>query len=320
MKNNSEDKAERILMIYSKLKQGKIIYREEMSTVYGVSSRTIQRDIADIQCFLQNQLMETGNIQEIIYDKSVGGYRLHTKQTSGLSGKAVLAVCKILLESRALAKAEMLPIIYGLIALYGDDKEVISVKDMLCNEIYHYIELRHGQELLDRLWDLQKAVKTHKYIEIRYKSLQNNGEVIQKIKPVGVMFSGFYFYLAAYSTEMDGVKTCEQEDAFPAFYRVDRIQECILMEDSFRIPYEEQFEEEEFRKRIQFMEEGKLRKIEFQYVGKSLEAVLDRLPTAVIKRKDRDGYVIEAEAFGPGLEGWLMGQGKSVKNIQVYEK
>lgn len=76
MKNNTEDKAERILTIYTKLKQGKVIYKDELSEKYGVTSRTIQRDITDIQTFLQNQFMETGNIQEIVYDKKVGGYRL----------------------------------------------------------------------------------------------------------------------------------------------------------------------------------------------------------------------------------------------------
>lgn len=49
--------------------------------------------------------------------------------------------------------------------------------------------------------------------------------------------------------------------------------------------------EMEFRKRIQFMQGGKLRRIKFKYKGKSLEAVLDKLPTAEILREEEDGVV-----------------------------
>ena len=55
MENHSEDKAKRILEMYNMLMQGKIVSKVEMSASYGVSPRTIQRDIADIQCFLQEQ-------------------------------------------------------------------------------------------------------------------------------------------------------------------------------------------------------------------------------------------------------------------------
>lgn len=318
--NNTEDKAERVLTIYSKLKQGKIIYREELSVKYGVSARTIQRDITDIQAFLQNQFMEAGNIQEIVFDKKAGGYRLQVKQTNELNGKAVLAVCKILLDSRALTKAEMLPIIYSMTALCANDAESMTAKDMLCNETQNYLELRHGQKLLDRLWDLEKAIREHKYVEIKYKSSQDNEEMTQKIKPIDILFSEFYFYLAAYRTEKNREETGKSDSAYPIFYRVDRILDYTVLAEYFQVPYTGQFDEEELRKRVQFMQEGTLRKVEFQFVGKSLEDVLDRLPGAVVKRKDREGYIVEAETFGPGVEKWLKSQGKSIRNIHVYEK
>ena len=203
MGNGTEDKAERILMIYTKLKQGKIIYKDTLSEKYGVSARTIQRDITDIQEFLQSQFMEEGNIQEVIFDKRAGGYRLQIKRTNELNGKAVLAACKILLESRALAKTEMLPILYSLTALCDTDSGAADVKDMLGNEIQNYTELRHGQKLLDRIWDLERAVKAHKYTEVTYKTQQDHGGVTEKIKPVGIVLRDFYFYLAAYGAEED---------------------------------------------------------------------------------------------------------------------
>ena len=140
MKRNSEDKAERILSIYSRLKQGRVIYKEQESMAFAVAPRTIQRDIADIQCFLQNRSSETGEIEEIVFDKEAGGYRLETKICNHLSKEEVLAVCKILLESRALVKAEILPIIHKFLGCLSEEKDRKFVKELLDNEIHHYVE------------------------------------------------------------------------------------------------------------------------------------------------------------------------------------
>ena len=71
MGKESEDKAERILSLYTRLKEGKVINKEQEANELGVSPRTIQRDISDIQCFLQNQNAESGEVQEIVFDKNV---------------------------------------------------------------------------------------------------------------------------------------------------------------------------------------------------------------------------------------------------------
>ena len=78
------------------------------------------------------------------------------------------------------------------------------------------------------------------------------------------------------------------------------------------MPYKDRFEEGEFRKRVQFMYGGKLKKIRFKYTGMSVEAILDRLPTAKVIKDDEDGKVIEAEVFGDGVDMWLKGQGENV--------
>ena len=64
---------------------------------------------------------------------------------------------------------------------------------------------------------------------------------------------------------------------------------------------------------MQFMYGGKLERIKFRYTGPSLEAVLDRLPTAKILKEDAGGWDVEAEVFGKGIEMWLRGQGEHIK-------
>lgn len=64
---------------------------------------------------------------------------------------------------------------------------------------------------------------------------------------------------------------------------------------------------------------GPLRKIRFEFTGPSLQAILDRLPTAKLIDK-RDGVnIIEAETYGDGIKMFLLSQGSWVKVIEPQE-
>lgn len=311
MEQAIDHKAERILSMYSQLKQGELVIKEAESTRYGVTQRTIQRDIADIQCFLQNQRDEIGEEQEIVYDRRAGGYRLETKYSERMKPSELLAVCKVLLESRSLVKEEMFPIIQKIIQSCRVEEDKVLLKNFIKNEMHHYTELQHHTKLLDRLWLLEKAVKEQRYIEIRYKKLKEQKEVTRKVKPVGVMFSEFYYYLTAYIEGMDKKQEVPNFCSdFPTIYRIDRLQEITVLEEHFAVPYADRFEEGEFRKRVQFMYGGKLRKIKLKCTQQSLEAVLDKFPTAKILKNTEDGYVVQAEVYGDGVDMWLKGQGE----------
>ena len=69
--------------------------------------------------------------------------------------------------------------------------------------------------------------------------------------------------------------------------------------------------------RVQFMYGGKLETIRFRYTGPSLEAVLDRLPTARVIAQDEEGWTISAEVFGKGIDMWLRSQGDYVKDVNA---
>ena len=46
---------------------------------------------------------------------------------------------------------------------------------------------------------------------------------------------------------------------------------------------------------------GKLRKLKFIYRGSSIEALLDKIPTAKAKEIGKNIYEIKAEVFGNGI-------------------
>ena len=61
---------------------------------------------------------------------------------------------------------------------------------------------------------------------------------------------------------------------------------------------------------------GKLKKVRFEYSGWSVEAILDRLPTAKILSEHEGKYVIQAEVFGDGIDMWLRSQGDVISLIE----
>jgi hypothetical protein len=62
---------------------------------------------------------------------------------------------------------------------------------------------------------------------------------------------------------------------------------------------------------------GELRRVTFKFKGDSIEAVLDRLPTAEILEQLEDGtYTVTAEVYGKGIDMWLRSQGDFVRDVR----
>ena len=302
-------KSARLLEIYSRLSEGAVLKKSELAQDFHVTQRSIQRDIEDLRCFFAERHLE----QDVIYDTKLRGYRLIQATPKGLSNSEILAVCKILLESRSMRKDEMLPILDKLIFCAVPESSQKAVKALIANEELHYVEPHHNRPILDGLWEIGQAIKNQQIIEIEYERMKEPRLVRRRVQPVGIMFSEYYFYLTAFLEDKTDLEN--PDDLFPTIYRIDRIHSFKALDEHFRIPYTSRFEEGEFRKRIQFMYGGKLERVKFRYSGPSIEAVLDRLPTARILSQDENGWTIEAEAFGKGIEMWLRSQGEYIEAV-----
>lgn len=316
MEYEGSDKVNRVLGIYTKLLNGAVINKAEEAQCYGVNERSIQRDIDDIRDFLDTQSVEKGEVNSVIYDRMKKGYCLETIYKVKLTNSEILALCKILLDSRAFTKEEMTSMLQRMIDCCVPKSNQKLVKDLISNEEFHYVEPRHKTEFLDTMWDIGQAIRSSKYIEIEYIRMMDKKTVKRKIKPVAIMFSEYYFYVTAF---IDDEKVRENfdviNDSFPTIYRIDRIQSLEVLEERFHIPYASRFEEGEFRKRVQFMYGGKLQKVRFKYSGPDIDAVLDRLPTAVIESEENGIYTVKAEVFGKGIDMWLRSQGENVERM-----
>ena len=311
--NALEGKSLRLLQLYDMFQSGQVINKANAAAEFGVTERSIQRDIEDLRCYLAGH----APMHTIVYDAKARGYRLTDKTESLFTNSETLAVCKILMESRSMVKDEMLPILDKLIANCVPERDKKTVEDLVRNEKFHYIEPHHQNTILPGLWEIGQAIQHQQVMEITYERMKEPKLVTRRIQPVGIMFSEYYFYLTAYIQNVDKDTSFEnKEDPFPTIYRIDRIRDFKVLDEHFRIPYTERFEEGEFRKRVQFMYGGKLERIKFRYKGMSLEAVLDRLPTAQVLSEDDEGWVISAEVFGKGIDMWLRSQGDLVESVE----
>ena len=106
MEYEADKRSYRVLKLFEtfqKLGHGAVLDKKEFAEEMGVSERSVQRDIRTINGYLS----DCGNSSEIVYDRQRNGYRLCQEDTRFLDKGEILAVCKILIESRAFSKAEL---------------------------------------------------------------------------------------------------------------------------------------------------------------------------------------------------------------------
>ena len=116
----------------------------------------------------------------------------------------------------------------------------------------------------------------------------------------------YYVYLIAYKSEDTEYK--------PVYFRIDRISSITEHHDFFQLEKKYDFDEGDLREKNQFMFPGNTIKIRFEFSGLSLQAILDRLPTA--KDIEKNGNISTIEAVvnnGRGIIMYLLSQGAWVK-------
>lgn len=290
----------RVLSIYDRLCKGHMLTKKAEADLFQVDEKTIERDFKSIRAFLE--LEKTNKYLE--YDRKQNVYKLLMGNDPFLRHEEILAIVKILIESRAFPKIDMDKLINKLTDLAQSENQDF-IKKLMSNEKHLYVDLQHRQSLFTLLWELAQAIHTKRLINIRYKREHDHEDSERTLKPVGLIFSDYYFYLIAYQTT--------RELNFPTIYRIDRITMCKVTDEHFQLPYSDRFQEGEFRKRIQFMHAGELMTIKFRFTGSSPQAVLDRLPTARIVEGNDKGIVFEAEVFGHGIKMWLLSQGEFIE-------
>lgn len=313
---SKQSKDFRILDMYVRLCEGKVINKHTESLKFGVDERSVQRDIDDIRAFLDERSI-SGDGRTIEYDRAQKGFVMAGAEASMMTNSEILAVSKILLESRAFTRCELKTILDKLIEGCVPLPNMKLVSELIANEEYHYVELGHKEYIQDKLWELGSDIHEHNLISLRYARANAPMESIKRIvEPVSILFSEYYFYLNAFIVEKDDSGKYVHKYSYPAIFRIDRIKDYKQLGEKFKVIYADRFEEGEFRKRIQFMYTGKLQKIKMKFYGTNPEPILDRLPTAKIVEQQESECTIEAEVYGNGILMWLLSQGSKIEVLK----
>lgn len=292
----------RLLNLYERLNRGETVNKKEFANAFGISEKSVQRDIDDLRVYLA-ECYENGDDVTVEYSYIKNGYYLVKKDKEFLTNEEILGIAKILLESRAYNKEELEGLIDKLL-LQATPSARMNIKEMILNEKFHYIPLKHNKPLLNAIWELSENIYNKTIIEFDYVR-KDNVASHKAVKPLSIMFSEYYFYLIAWMAD-------DSKD-YPTVFRIDRMTNVKSTEEKYSIPYKDRFEEGDFRKKVQFMFSGPLKTIRFEFSGPSLEAILDRIPAAEIIAQDENKTTIKAECYGDGILMWLRTQGDNVK-------
>lgn len=294
----------RVLEIFFRALRGEDINVSALANEYGVSTKSISRSINDLKAFLADHGELVGHA-ELAYSHQDKCYRLHMDEF--LTNKELFALVEVMIGARAFSRMELLALTDKL-RRFTTAEDRPKLDELIRKELYHYTEVKHDCESVqDRLWQIVNCITEHKEITIEYYRMDRQWKT-HRVRPASVMFTDYYFYLIAFMAEGNTEK--------PYYFRLDRIKDVTEHRKNFSRDDIPAFDEGLLRKRSLFMWPGELRTIRFEFSGPSVQAVLDKLPTAKIIERLGDGkYLIEAETYGDGIKMWLLSQGAWVKVI-----
>ena len=301
-------KKDRIIELFFRAIKGESLSVQQLAFEYNVSTRSITRDINSLKNFLIDHADILG-YTELNYSSSDHCYTL--KMDHFLSNKELLAVTKVLIGSRAFNNHDLLEIIKKL-KQNTTAADKAKLEQLIRKEVYHYDEINTDcQSVIEHIWKLTNCIEGKHVITISYYKM-NRELVKRKIKPVSILFSEYYFYLIGYMCDSDTPNT-------PIYYRIDRITDFTIHREQFTLTKEQNVDEGLLRKKSQFMWPGPSRRIRFEFTGPSVQAILDRIPTARIIDHQDGKSIIEAEVFGEGIKMYLLSQGSWVKVLAPAE-
>lgn len=182
------NKGFRLLNIYERLNKGELLDKATLADGFGVTSKTIQRDIDDLRAYLAETHFAEGEVA-VKYDKIRKGYYLVRFEREWLTNEEVLALCKIILESRAFNKAEMNGLLKKLLAqVVPADKK--TVDEIIKSEKHCYVPPRHNKNLLKPIWQLSEYISKNEIISFKY-TRKDGVKKQHNVKPVAIMFSEY---------------------------------------------------------------------------------------------------------------------------------
>ena len=214
----------RILKIFARLQNGEGINKEEMAQEYKVSTRSIQRDLSEIDGVVSDPYFAGSGKTSVKYDRNSRKYYM-LKENSKKQIKNI--VDKLMKKDSGRAQA-------------------VGAGEIR-NELEYYRENPEKVEL-SKIWELERSIEDQKYISIVLETDNNEYQKV-KIAPKGIVFLEQEFYLAASKGE---------DDKHLKIYRICDIKKVINLEEKFSVVYAKRFQVGKFREEWEKKMKGSL--------------------------------------------------------------
>jgi len=174
----------RLLEILLRAMRGEELSVHKLAAFYGVSTRSISRDISDIKTLLANNREMVG-YAELDYNHAIKAYRLTSSEF--LTDKELFAIVKVILGSRAFSEI-------SLVELIAKFKRFTNINDhkmldkMVRKELHNYNEIKHDcDNVMETLWRLAKAIDDSREVTIRYFRM-NRTLSEKRLQPISLVF------------------------------------------------------------------------------------------------------------------------------------
>ena len=132
-------KHDRLLEVFFRGLRGEDLSVQRLAEEYGVSTKSISRDINDLKAFLADHRQLVGNT-ELLYSSQSKCYRLNMDEF--LTNQELFALLEVMIGSRAFSKEELLTLTNKLKG-YTTVQDRPMLNDLIRKELYHYTEIKH---------------------------------------------------------------------------------------------------------------------------------------------------------------------------------
>lgn len=280
---------------------GEHISQKDLACQYGVEARSIRRDIAILRQFLSENRELVGDL-ELLKKNEV--YCLN--HVDLLQPDELLLIIKVMIGSRVMDKAKLKKILDKMILGYASrDREFFE--NLFKDELEYYRSAGDDKniDVFDRVWQLERVIRRGNVIRISYERLDNE-RVERELYPVAVVFSEYYFYLLACRADKDDTKVI--------YYRLDRIKSMLELERKVSLGINSRYQLGDAKLYTQNMFMGKKIRIRFAYTGPSVEAILDKFPTAkIVQRNEGEVEMTAMVEYSRGTVMELLSQGSWIR-------
>lgn len=293
---------QRLLEILKRLESNETLIMKNATDEFGVGRAQIQRDIKTI-----NEFFEYSN-KNAEYVRGKKGYELNVKGDFFTLDDALI-VLLLLYGTRSLNKEEIKQFSKKMIGLFSQTEQ-IKLRTFFQSYLYHYQPVQE-QDLFELFYVCFQAISAKRTLKFTYTN--NRGDTkTHEVIPYTITYHDSKFYLFA---RLKGL-----EDDAPRAWQMDRIEDCVMTKQSFKLPPSD-IRIGEYIQRSFNMYIGDPQNIKLKVKDSNITYLKRRFPEVTISPAMEESW-FDVQLVVNGLAGiklWILQQGQYVQVMEPIE-